>query len=170
MWKKIKLNFRCLYFFLTFNLLINSLLSEDIKDYKFNWYPSMQIKGNVINLPNAAKFESYKTSGVWEDNLGNYGIMNCLVSQFTDNESKISLDGYCEAKDSVERQFWVYLNRKSFNLAGVGTAKYLFAEKKYNVLLDKTCPYAAQLIDGGGIFKLSCKLSDIDHKKLGTNK
>ena len=38
-------------------------------------------------------------------------------------------------------------------------SKYIFTESKYKVLQEKECPYAAQLIEGGGVFKLMCKLT-----------
>ncbi len=96
--------------------------------------------------------------------------MKCIVSQFTSNELKITLNGYCEAVDQNKIKFWLYLNRKSYNLAGLGEAKYLFTEIKYNILLNKTCLYAAQILEGGGVFKLVCKLSQEEYKALGINK
>ena len=38
-------------------------------------------------------------------------------------------------------------------------SKYIFTETKYKTLQGKECPYAAQLIEGGGVFKLICKLN-----------
>lgn len=134
------------------------LNSKETIEYKFNWYPSIEVKDNIIIFPDSSKFETYNTNGVWEDNFGNYGMMKCLVSQFISNKKEIILNGYCEAKDNNKEKFWISLKRKSFNKAGVGSSKYLHAEKKYKVLEGKTCPYAAQLIEGGGVFKLICKL------------
>ena len=156
-----------MYYIIFIILLIsNGLFSENFRDYKFNWYPKINVGDDHINFPDSSKYEIYNTSGVWEDNLGNYGMMKCIVSQFTDKNSKIALDGYCKAQDSLNESFWLYLNRKSFNLAGVGNAKYLFTQKKYKVLLNKTCPYAAQVFEGGGVFKLVCKISNENYNKL----
>ena len=100
---------------------------------------------------------------MWEDNFGNYGIMKCLVSQFINANQKITLDGYCEANDHKKEKFWMSLKRQSFNQAGVGKSKYIFTESKYNIIQGKECPYAAQLIEGGGVFKLICKLTKDEH-------
>ena len=96
------------YIILTFLFFNSGLSSEDLKDYKFNWYPKIHIGENYIKFPDSSEYETYNTSGVWEDNLGNYGMMKCIVSQFTDKNSKISLDGYCKAQDSFNESFWIF--------------------------------------------------------------
>ena len=65
-------------------------------EYKFNWYPRIIVEDDVIVFPDFSKYETYNTTGVWEDNFGNYGIMKCLVSQFINSNQEITLDGYCE--------------------------------------------------------------------------
>ena len=150
-----------------FLLISSSLISQDIKEYKFNWYPTIRILDrDTILLPDSSIFENYNTSGVWEDNLGNYGIMTCVISQFTNKHKEITLEGYCEAKDYKKEMFWIVLRRNSFNKAGVGKGKYLFTQKKYRELENKECPYAAQLINGGGILKLKCNLKKEEFKIL----
>ena len=140
-------------------IFVSNLYPEDSNEYKFNWYPRIVVEDNTIVFPDSSKYETYDTTGVWEDNFGNYGIMKCLVSQFINGNQEITLDGYCEANDHKKKKFWMSLKRQSFNKAGVGKSKYIFTESKYKVLQGKECPYAAQLIEGGGVFKLICKLT-----------
>ena len=140
-------------------ILVSNLYPKDPNEYKFNWYPRIEVEDDIIVFPDSSKYETYKTTGVWEDNFGNYGIMKCLVSQFINGNQEITLDGYCEANDHKKKKFWMSLKRQSFNKAGVGKSKYIFTESKYKVLQGKECPYAAQLIEGGGVFKLICKLT-----------
>ena len=140
-------------------ILVSNLHSKDSNEYKFNWYPRIVVEDDIIVFPDSSKYETYNTTGVWEDNFGNYGIMKCLVSQFINGNQEITLDGYCEANDHKKKKFWMSLKRQSFNKAGVGKSKYIFTESKYKVLQGKECPYAAQLIEGGGVFKLICKLT-----------
>ena len=140
-------------------ILVSNLYSKDSNEYKFNWYPKIVVEDDIIVFPDSSKYETYNSTGVWEDNFGNYGIMKCLVSQFINGNQEITLDGYCEANDHKKKKFWMSLKRQSFNKAGVGKSKYIFTESKYKVLQGKECPYAAQLIEGGGVFKLICKLT-----------
>ena len=144
--------------FISFLLVLN-LYSKDFNEYKFNWYPRIIVEDDMIVFPDSSKYETYNTTGVWEDNFGNYGMMKCLVSQFINNNQEITLEGYCEANDHKQGKFWMSLKRNSFNKAGVGESKYIFSETKYKILQGKECPYAAQLIEGGGVFKLICKLT-----------
>ena len=144
--------------FIIFLLVLNSY-SKDFHEYKFNWYPRIIVEDDMIVFPDSSKYETYNTTGVWEDNFGNYGMMKCLVSQFINNNQEITLEGYCEANDHKQGKFWMSLKRNSFNKAGVGESKYIFTETKYKILQGKECPYAAQLIEGGGVFKLICKLN-----------
>ena len=147
-------------------ILVLNLYSKDFNDYTFNWYPRIIVEDDKIVFPDSSKYETYNTTGVWEDNLGNYGLMKCLVSQFINANKEITLDGYCEASDHKKRKFWISLKRQSFNKAGVGKSKYIFTDTKYKILQEKECPYAAQLIEGGGVFKLKCKLTKDEYTIL----
>ena len=147
-------------------ILVSNLYSKNSNEYKFNWYPRIVVEDDIIVFPDSSKYETYNSTGVWEDNFGNYGIMKCLVSQFINGNQEITLDGYCEASDHKKKKFWMSLKRQSFNKAGVGKSKYIFTESKYKILLEKECPYAAQLIEGGGVFKLICKLSKDEYAIL----
>ena len=147
-------------------ILIVSVSAKEEKEYNFNWYPVIDIKDNVINFPDSSKHEIYNASGVWEDNLGNYGMMKCNIAQHISSSKEISLEGYCEATDSRKDKFWLSLKRNSFNNAGVGEVKYIFAKNKYAIFNSKVCPYAALLIEGGGVFKLACKLTNQENMKL----
>ena len=57
--------------------------------------------------------------------------MKCNIAQLINSSKEISLDGYCEATDSKKDAFWLSLKRNSFNNAGVGQAKYIYAKNKY---------------------------------------
>ena len=152
------MKFISIIFFTVFLAL--GLIADENKEYKFNWYPNIKVLNeDKIKFPNSSKFEVYNTTGVWEDNIGNYGIMKCVISQFIRENKEIILDGYCEARDYNREMFWIKLERNSFNKIGVGKGKFLFTQTRYKALREKECPYAAQLLEGGGVFKLKCKLS-----------
>ena len=91
-------------------------------------------------------------------------MMKCNIAQLINSSKEISLDGYCEA--TIQKGILASLKRNSFNNAGVGQAKYIYAKNKYAIFNSKVCPYAALLIEGGRVFKLACKLTNQEHKKL----
>ena len=156
-----------LFLILIKSILVLNLYSKNFNDYTFNWYPRIKVEDDVIVFPDSSKYEIYNITGVWEDNLGNYGLMKCLISQFINANKEITLDGNCEANDQKKGKFWMSLKRQSFNKAGVGKSKYIFTDTKYNTLQEKECPYAAQIIKGGGFFKLKCKLTKDEYTILG---
>ena len=39
--------------------IIKDLNAQDVKEYKFNWYPKIQVNDGVINFPDSSKFEIY---------------------------------------------------------------------------------------------------------------
>ena len=79
------------------------------------------------------------------------------------------MNGFCEARNSEDVKFWMSLKRNSFNKAGIGKSSYLYAQKNFRALEGKECPYAAQLLEGGGVFKLKCRLSKAEYKVLEKN-
>ena len=111
-------------------ILIVNLFSKDFNEYKFNWYPSIIVEDDAIIFPDASKYETYNTTGLWKDNFDSYGTIKCLVSQFINYNQEITLDGYCEANNHKKEKFWISLKRQSFKKAGVGKGKYIFTEKR----------------------------------------
>ena len=62
-------NFLIIIFYFLFILFSNA---KEEKEYKFNWYPIIDVKDNVIKFPDSSRYETYNSSGVWEDSFGNY--------------------------------------------------------------------------------------------------
>ena len=58
-------------------------------EYNLSWYPKDNYFDS-INTPNNVKYSLINTDGVWEDNRGNYGVMNCLVSLLTKTARKLN--------------------------------------------------------------------------------
>ena len=60
-------------------ILVLNLYAKDFNEYKFNWYPRIIVEDDVIVFPDSSKYETYNTTGVWEDNISKYGMLKCLV-------------------------------------------------------------------------------------------
>ena len=83
-------------------LITTKLLCEG---YNFNWYPKENSNNNVIEMPNKDKFSMFLPDGVWEDSLGNYGNMSCVLSAFTTIKKDVDLNGFCIATDNKKDKF-----------------------------------------------------------------
>tara|TARA_Y200000002_G_C22608033_1_gene632529 strand:+ start:535 stop:1023 length:489 start_codon:yes stop_codon:yes gene_type:complete len=154
-----------LYFLITTELLC--------ENYNFNWYPKENSDNNVVEMPNKDKFSMFLPDGVWEDNLGNYGNMSCVISAFTTIKKEVDLNGYCVATDNKKDKFWVNLSRNSFEAAGVGKMTFIDGTNKYKNLSGVTCPYGVLWIDNegrtrgqGSIIKVKCAEDKEISKKL----
>ena len=141
------------------NLLLFVNKYGNTQEYNFKWY-SDQKQSDKILLPDKSNFQSFTTAGIWEDNIGNYGYMKCVISLFTAQDSSADLTGVCEAKDKNNEKFWTKLRRSSSGVdAGVGKMTFIIGTSKYTKLKDITCPYAVQWIERGGILQMRCKES-----------
>ena len=152
-----KISYIIIIFFLFFSF------NAKAGNYNFNWYPKENSNNNVIEMPNQDKYTIFLPDGVWEDSLGNYGNMSCVISAFTNAEKEINLNGYCEASDGDKNKFWVRLSRNSFEEAGVGKMTFLDGTNKYKRLIGVSCPYGVLWIDNkgstrgqGSIIKVKC--------------
>ena len=87
-------------------LILN--FSLNASEYNLSWYPKDNYFDS-INTPTNLKYSLINTDGVWEDNRGSYGVMNCLVSLLTKNSKETELNGLCQADDESkdEAKFWV---------------------------------------------------------------
>ena len=155
-------------------IIINLLFIFNLNGggYNFNWYPKENSNNNIIEMPNKDKYTILLPDGVWEDSLGNYGNMSCVLSAFTTAKKEIDLNGYCEATDSNKNKFWVNLFRNSFEEAGVGKMRFLDGTNKYKNVVGISCPYGVLWIDNkgrtrgqGSIIKVKCS----DKKKYMIN-
>ncbi len=126
------------------------------KEYNFKWYNDEK-QSDIISLPDQSNFQSFTASGIWEDNIGNYGYMKCIISLYVSQDSNVDLNGFCEAKDNYNEKFWTKLRRNSSGInAGVGNMTFLIGTSKYSKLKDISCPYAVEWIDKGGILQMRC--------------
>ena len=126
------------------------------QEYNFKWYGDEK-QSDIISLPDKSNFQSFTTAGIWEDNIGNYGYMKCVISVYTSKDSA-NLTGVCEAKDKNNEKFWTKLRRTSSGLdAGVGRMTFIIGTSKYSKLKNISCPYAVEWVDRGGILQMRCK-------------
>ena len=138
--------------FLIFSFILNA------SEYQFSWYPKDKFFDS-IKTPDNIKFSLISTEGVWEDNLGSFGVMSCLLSTLTDSNQETELEGYCQANDNSkdESKFWVTLKRSSLESAGIGKITYIAGTGVYKKVVGFSCPYAVNYIgEKFGMIKQKC--------------
>ena len=117
-----------------FNLLFFITAYGNAEPYNFKWYNDEK-QSDIISLPDQSNFQSFTVSGIWEDNIGNYGYMKCIISLYVSQDSNVDLNGFCEAKDNYNEKFWTKLRRSSSGInAGVGNMTFLIGTSKYSKL------------------------------------
>ena len=143
------------------------------ESYDFRWYPKENSNNNTVEMPNKDRFSMFLPDGVWEDSLGNYGNMSCVLSAYTTIKKEVDLNGYCMATDNNKDKFWVNLSRNSFEEAGVGKMTFLDGTNKYKNLKGINCPYGVLWIDNegrtrgqGSIIKVKCSEKEKVSEKL----
>ncbi len=127
------------------------------KEYNFKWYNDEK-HNDIITLLDKSNFQSVSAAGIWEDNIGNYGYMKCIISIYILQDKNIDLNGICEAKDNNNEKFWAKLRRTTKGVgAGVGKMTFIMGTSKYSKLKDISCPYAVEWVESGGILQMRCK-------------
>ena len=137
---------------LTFSFILNA------SEYQFSWYPKDKYLDS-IKTPDDIKFSLISTEGVWEDNVGSFGVMSCLLSTLTDSNQETELEGLCQANDESkdESKFWVILKRSSLETAGIGKIKYIAGTGVYKKVVGLSCTYAVNYIgESYGMIKQKC--------------
>ena len=112
-----------------------------------------------IKTPDDIKFSLISTEGVWEDNVGSFGVMSCLLSTLTDSNQETELEGLCQANDESkdESKFCVTLKRSSLETAGIGKITYIAGTGVYKKVVGLSCPYAVNYIgESYGMIKQKC--------------
>ena len=141
------------------NLLFLINKYGNAQEYNFKWYNDEK-QSDIITLPDKSNFQSVTAAGIWEDNIGNYGYMKCIISMNILPDNSIGLNGVCEAKDNNNEKFWTKLRRTSSGVgAGVGKMTFIMGTSKYSKLKDISCPYAVEWVNKGSILQMRCKES-----------
>ena len=139
------------------NLLFFITNNGNANEYNFKWYNDEK-QSDIILLPGKSNFQSFTSTGIWEDNIGNYGYMKCIISLFIAQDGGADLNGVCEAIDKNNEKFWTKLKRNSAGQdVGVGKMTFIIGTSKYSKLKDISCPYAVEWVDKGGILQMRCK-------------
>ncbi len=146
--------FYLIIIFFSFNLFAS--------DYEVEFFFTTDDRDfHVMKFTDKITLRQFKTKANWKDNLGNYGVVECMGNHTIFKNDKTLLKMYCKEINKSNDNFVIMFDRNSENFeAGVGKATYLDAIGKFKNYKNIQCIYAVNLFENkGSIIKQKCKLS-----------
>ena len=112
------------------------------------------------------KFENntvihYKNKTTWKDNLGNYGLSNCLGLIVTDfNKEIIDYKMYCKYLDQDNHEYTHKYIRETAVSGGVGKSNIISGTGKWKKYIGVTCTYAIDYLKTALFLLEKCNLKN----------
>ena len=121
-------------------------------------------------LENGTVHTNIKSSGLWTNNLGNYGKNKCFGLMTTNKNGKVSLNVKCELIDYMGNKNWSVLKRNSDEFdAGVGVVEYLDGTGPWKSMIGIKCNYATNYFEDANYYVEKCKLTNKAYQDLSIN-
>ena len=121
-------------------------------------------------LENGTVHTNIKSSGLWTNNLGNYGKNKCFGLMTTNKNGKVSLNVKCELIDYKGNKNWSVLKRNSDEFdAGVGVVEYLDGTGPWKSMIGIKCNYATNYFEDANYYVEKCKLTEKIYQDLSIN-
>ena len=112
------------------------------------------------------KFENnkvihYKNKTTWRDNIGNYGLSNCLGLIVTDvNKEIIDYRMYCKYLDQDDDEFTHKYIRETVVSGGVGKSNMISGTGKWKKYIGTNCTYAIDYLKVALFLLEKCNLKN----------
>ena len=115
---------------------------------------------DIMEFSDEITLRQFKGNANWKDNIGNYGVVECMGNHTILKSERTLLKMYCKEINKSNDNFVIMFDRNSENFeAGVGKSTYLDAIGKYKDYKNMQCIYAVNLFENkGSIIKQKCKL------------
>ena len=115
---------------------------------------------HVMEFSGEITLRQFKGNANWKDNIGNYGVVECMGNHTILKSERTLLKMYCKEINKSNDNFVIMFERDSENVnVGVGKSTYIHAEGKYKNYKNIKCIYAVNLFENkGSIIKQKCKL------------
>ena len=146
-------------FLLLLTLFSSNIKGEDLKELIISGSDITSMKS--FELSNKNKFSSFKVSGSWTDNYGNYGFNKCM-GIINKNLKNVELYFMCEREDKNGFKIWSINKRKSgIQNSGVGSFEIVDVTiPKKELFIGKKCTYAVKYLKETNFYKSKCKISE----------
>ena len=121
-------------------------------------------------LENGTVHTNIRSSGLWTNNLGNYGKNKCFGLMTTNKNGKVRLNVKCELIDYMGNKNWSVLKRNSDEFdAGVGVVEYLDGTGPWKSMIGIKCNYATNYFEDANYYVEKCKLTNKAYQDLSIN-
>ena len=113
---------------------------------------------DIMQFTEEITLRQFKSNANWKDNLGNYGVVECMGNHTIFKNDMTLLKMYCKEINKSNDNFVTMFDRKSDNFdAGIGKSTYLDATGKYKKYKNIKCIYAVNTFENKGtIIKQKC--------------
>ena len=115
---------------------------------------------DIMEFTDEITLRQFKSNANWKDNIGNYGVVECMGNHTIFKSERTLLKMYCKEINKSNDNFVIMFERDSENFdAGVGKSTYIDAVGKYKNYKNIKCIYAVnQFENKGSIIKQKCNL------------
>ena len=115
---------------------------------------------DIMEFTDEITLRQFKSNANWKDNIGNYGVVECMGNHTIFKSERTLLKMYCKEINKSNDNFVIMFERDSENFdAGVGKSTYIDAVGKYKNYKNTKCIYAVnQFENKGSIIKQKCSL------------
>ena len=130
--------------------IVEMLFINDVRDF------------DVMRFPDESIVRQFKSAANWQDNMGDYGHLECIGNYTSIIGSGTTLKNFCYGKNQKQEKFWFTMERNSEDYdAGIGHTKYLYGTNKYKNYVGMKCTYGIKIIkeEGRGFLKQKCILN-----------
>ena len=113
---------------------------------------------DIMQFTEEITLRQFKSNANWKDNLGNYGVVECMGNHTIFKNDMTLLKMYCKEINKSNDNFVIMFDRKSDNFdAGIGKSTYLDATGKFKKYKNIKCIYAVNTFENKGtIIKQKC--------------
>ena len=134
--------------------------SSFTSDYEVEFFVTVDDRDlDVMEFSDEITLRQFKSNANWKDNIGNYGVVECMGNHTIFKSERTLLKMYCKEINKSNDNFVIMFERDSENVnVGVGKSTYIHTEGKYKNYKNTKCIYAVNLFENkGSIIKQKCK-------------
>ena len=130
--------------------------SSFASDYEVEFFFTVDDRDfDVMEFTDEITLRHFKSNANWKDNIGNYGVVECMGNHTILKSKTTLLKMYCKEINKSKDNFVIMFERDSENFnTGVGRSTYIHAEGKYTNYENINCIYAVKLFETKAVDKV----------------